>query len=84
MSKAWDYHTGGPEPVYEDAIDMSKMKDARVSDILPEMPYASLDAGKTDKPAAALRRPAGEPQAKTGWFARLLAAVKGFFARLSA
>ncbi len=82
--EAWDYHTGGPEPVYEDAIDMSKMKDARVSDILPEMPYASLDAGKTDKPAVAVRRPAGEPQAKTGWFARLLAAVKGFFARLSA
>ncbi|MBR4748718.1 MAG: hypothetical protein IK083_03980 [Abditibacteriota bacterium] len=75
IMKAWDYHESEVEPVYEDMIDMSKMKDAEVSDVIPVAlvadPVVASSGDKTGK---------GDP----GLLARLIARVKGFFAGLLA
>ncbi|MBP5274336.1 MAG: hypothetical protein ILO36_05310 [Abditibacteriota bacterium] len=76
---AWDYQGGGKEPVYDDMIDMSKMKNAPVLDTLPRQ------SSKPPVSGTVLRKPAAGPSTlQTGWLAGFVARVKSFFAGLFA
>ncbi len=72
---AWNYQGGGQEPVYDDMIDMSKMKNALISDTLPKL------SSNLEVSGSHFRKAAAGP-GRTGWFARLVTKVRGFFAGL--